>query len=512
MIIGFFTDEPQPLGRGRHTCKVWTSGLEEKIKERGGNLKELIGLFNGESNKTTQLYHELIGELENTVYYKKLQEFCNNHGVFLVGHPAECDDIEKLANFDIPGQDLVFRNPSIEKGDCVGKDSVLGKCSSDYARCAGKRRNANECLGVCGQDDNRWNLSPSDIKWYLDYLAVRGVNMFIPHAFYYSLRGKRKDERPPDVGLNTFYWKHYSHFSNYAKRLSWLMTDIVNLAKVMVVCENQAMQYDEVKYFYENQIEFNYIPKSFLSKCTIGDDRIQLKDNRYTYLLDNWGIAKGLFPEKFYIKNACEVTKKDITFQNKQKNIRVSHFIKGGLECFLLTNSGSKQVSDSVKIQGMSEIVRYDLWNGKYGKLSVNHTNNTTTFCLCMERNESVLLIVDKENTQIPRYQTDGVVVPLRFELVKHNKRKNEKKYVAYIDGKVWQDRKLIQIYANEVVEWFVNDKFVDITFWNPHTFCVPKNLKEGKNKVEVKVIGSVANKYGTEFVPYGILSEMKNY
>ena len=269
VIIGFFTDEPQALGRGIHTCKIWTSGLEEKIKERGGVLKDLVGLFTKTENDTTRLYNALIQELENKVYYKKLQDFCNEHGVSLVGHPAECDDIEKLENFDIPGQDLIFRSIALEKGDCVGRDSVLGKCSSDYARCVGKRRNANECLGVCGQEDNRWDLSPEDIKWYFDYLAVRGVNMFIPHAFYYSLRGKRKEERPPDVGPNTLYWKHYRHFSNYVKRLSWLMTDAKNLAKVMVVCENQAMQYEEVKYFYENQIEFNYVPKSFLSKCKI---------------------------------------------------------------------------------------------------------------------------------------------------------------------------------------------------------------------------------------------------
>ena len=31
-----------------------------------------------------------------------------------------------------------------------------------------------------------------DMKWYLDWLFVRGVNMIFPHAFYYSLRDRRK--------------------------------------------------------------------------------------------------------------------------------------------------------------------------------------------------------------------------------------------------------------------------------------------------------------------------------
>ena len=37
------------------------------------------------------------------------------------------------------------------------------------------------------------------------WCAARGVNLFIPHAFYYSIEGKRKEERPPDVGPNSIW-------------------------------------------------------------------------------------------------------------------------------------------------------------------------------------------------------------------------------------------------------------------------------------------------------------------
>ena len=56
VVIGFFTDEPQALGRGRHNCKVWTSGLDKRIVEAGGDLSELIGLFTNTENKTTKIY------------------------------------------------------------------------------------------------------------------------------------------------------------------------------------------------------------------------------------------------------------------------------------------------------------------------------------------------------------------------------------------------------------------------------------------------------------------------
>ena len=56
------------------------------------------------------------------------------------------------------------------------------------------------------------------MKWYIDWLAMRGVNLFVPHAFYYSVDGDRKGERPPDVGPNNIWWKHYRKISDYTLR------------------------------------------------------------------------------------------------------------------------------------------------------------------------------------------------------------------------------------------------------------------------------------------------------
>ena len=91
-----------------------------------------------------------------------------------------------------------------------------------------------------------------DMKWYIDYLGIRGVNLFIPHAFFYSVEGARKDERPPDVGPNSIWWDHYNIISNYMKRISYIMTDSVNEAKVCVLCDNRNMHVDDVRDFYCN--------------------------------------------------------------------------------------------------------------------------------------------------------------------------------------------------------------------------------------------------------------------
>ena len=254
VIIGFFTDEPSILGRNVRGMLPWTHGFAEIFRRAGGNAANLTALFDGRENDDTRLYHKLLLQREGEVYYGTLSRWCEAHGIGLMGHPHQSDDIEVEKYFAVPGQDLVLRWLAPEKDGLAGIDSTMAKCSADAARLMHRRRNANECFGACNKDDNPWQLSGGDIKWYTDWLAVRGVNLFIPHAFYYSIRGKRKDERPPDVGPHSIWWAHYDAWSTYWRRLSWLMTDIDLHAETAVLCRNRDLCPDTVRPLFERQI------------------------------------------------------------------------------------------------------------------------------------------------------------------------------------------------------------------------------------------------------------------
>lgn len=265
VIIGFFTDEPSILGRNVSGMLPWTHGFAEIFRRAGGNAANLAALFDGRENDDTRLYHKLLLQREGEVYYGTLSRWCEAHGIGLMGHPHQSDDIEVEKYFAVPGQDLVLRWLAPEKDGLAGIDSTMAKCSADAARLMHRRRNANECFGACNKDDNPWQLSGGDIKWYTDWLAVRGVNLFIPHAFYYSIRGKRKDERPPDVGPHSIWWAHYEAWSTYWRRLSWLMTDIDLHAETAVLCRNRDLCPDTVRPLFERQIGFQYIPEKAIS-------------------------------------------------------------------------------------------------------------------------------------------------------------------------------------------------------------------------------------------------------
>ena len=85
--------------------------------------------------------------------------------------------------------------------------------------------------------DDPYRFTKDDMKWYLDWLFVRGVNMIYPHAFYYSLRDRRKEERPPEVGMHCGFWEEYHQVTDYIKRMCSLLTDSVNQAKVAILCQ-----------------------------------------------------------------------------------------------------------------------------------------------------------------------------------------------------------------------------------------------------------------------------------
>ena len=122
------------------------------------------------------------------------------------------------------------------------------------------------------------------------------------------------------------------------------------------------------------------------------------------------------------------------------------------------------------------------------------------------------MLIIDKKCESIPVYAEKRNYLDIAPKLVKTDKKKYIKTYTTIVDGAQIQESTYLRLRANEVVEWWINGKLAKVTFWNPHVLLAPMHLRQGENVVTVRVIGSVANKYGNLQVPYGILEENKYY
>ena len=404
-VTAIFTDEPKMTGRCAKPCKEWTGGFYDEYIKSGLTDGDLYYLFRDTESErgkfVNQKYNTLVHNRLLRVYYGQIKDWCVSHNIALTGHPDSSMDIALLEYFDLPGQDIVWR--FIYPGDynCVeGEHSTLGKCASDAARHFGQRRNINECFGCCGHADDRFAFDREDMKWYIDWLFVRGCNLLIPHAFYYSLRGERVNECPPDVGMSRTYWKDYREITDYEKRCSFMNTDSVNITDIAVLCHEANLSWQAAKPLILNQIEFNYLEKRLLPKCRINDGTVSIKNQEYRVII----VPDGSFEDADeYLDLFRKSGGKVIYFDAKDKNylqnvknsshtltdisprewLRMTHFKKDGYEFLFFTNEGEETIETALNAKVI------EIWDAETGEITPYGNDK---FDLVLPRRKSIYL------------------------------------------------------------------------------------------------------------------------
>ncbi|WP_139365062.1 glycosylhydrolase-like jelly roll fold domain-containing protein [Litchfieldia alkalitelluris] len=477
-VIAFFTDEPEIMGRGATPgLKPWTSDFLIQFVQNGNQETDLPALWLDASERTIEIhknYQQAVHNVLIEVYYKQISQWCEEHGIALTGHPAASDDIGLLRFFHIPGQDVVWRWVGPENGTAIeGHHSTAAKCSSDAARHRGRRRNLNEVLGVCGKE-TPWALSPGDMKWYLDWLLVRGVNLLVPHAFYYSVDGKRRShERPPDVGPNNLWWPYYKQFAQYIKRLSWLMTDSINLTAVAILCEANRLPWKITKPLFENQIEFNYLEEELLlSSCRVENGRINIAKQTYNViviedpfqlsvevkarLIDfiNGGGRVIVYSEDGAVEiilGATVITRpeevvaeipscdrSEVVLTLASKYIRVSKVVKDDCIFYVLVNEGEDTYQGAILTSEVGNVEKWDPWDATITQVDVQMKGDQLLVPVTLERRSSVVFCVDPSESIKLGNDDPTKVVGHQIKHIEMNER-----WIARCDDKVMESLEL---------------------------------------------------------------------
>ncbi|MBP3889506.1 MAG: hypothetical protein J6F30_17940 [Cellulosilyticum sp.] len=413
-IIAMFTDEPSILGRcGKEGLIPWTDNFLEFYTSLGGKITDLPLLFEKEGHEQVKVcYKRAVNKLLLQNFYGPIVSWCHEHQIQLTGHPESSEDIGLLSQFDIPCQDIVWRFVAPEDGSSItGPHSTMGKCSSDAARHRNKLRNGNECCGCCSPLDHPYFFRREDFKWYLDWLFVRGVNMIIPHAFFYSMRELRKDERPPDVGMNSEFWESYHELSDYIKRMSQLLVESNNVTKIAILCTQDQLPWEIAKPLYENQIEFNYLEEELFTECTIHKGQLEianqkyhilLVDDYYTYSKETEAYLEGFKAAGGIVLHTSAATvveeiksHTDLDFEIKPSNVnlRKTHIRKGEIDFILLTNEGEEIIVTEVYIK-RGRI--YEIWDAELGKVE-RLEQPTDRIGLSLDRRKSTILVMHRE-------------------------------------------------------------------------------------------------------------------
>lgn len=255
-IKGIFTDEPSLLGRSKEDGLLpGTRGIFEHIARlTGHDLAPIAHELWDENSESRAIYERGVRLRLEETFYRPLHSWCEAHGVELMGHPEHPDELEVLRRFHVPGQDLVWRWVLPGPSAFEGPQSTQAKVAASAMIAHGRRRNSNEFAGAYGHQ-----LTFSEFKWLRDWCIIRGTNLFFPHAFYYSLRGPRCEERPPDVGPNSSWWPAFADFALETARLCWLNTDSEPIVNVGILTTNGRAPWRIAKSCLQRQIDFHYI-------------------------------------------------------------------------------------------------------------------------------------------------------------------------------------------------------------------------------------------------------------
>lgn len=296
-ILGIFTDEPGLLGRSREQ-EIWpgTTGILAEIERILGydftpHLPALWNADEPDAEHARREYERAISLRLEETYYQPLSAWCEAHGIALTGHPAKGDDIGPLRYFHIPGQDLVWRWVLPDSLTALeGRESTQAKCSASAMVNAGRRRNTNECCGAYGHE-----MTWEEMNWLARWAFARGVNMLTPHAFYYSVRGVRRDERPPDVGPNSSWWDRFGEYAGECRRLSWINTGSRQVCQLAILGQTDWLPWQPAKICFEHQYDFNYVEERDLLERAVVDARgIHLGEMTYTALIHQHDLGVNL--------------------------------------------------------------------------------------------------------------------------------------------------------------------------------------------------------------------------
>lgn len=229
-LAGFFTDEPALSTYPDDLSRIpWTTGLPAAFQLRKGYdlLDQLPDFFAGDpaGAQIRYDYWDVATSLFEESFFKQVATWCETHGLKMIGHPLGEEPLffqfrclgnifNHMKHFHMPGMDHL--------GLRIGKGSPLAmtpKMVASAALLAGRSRTMTETFGESG-----WGLSLRDMKWMADWQIVNGINYLIPHAFYYSVSGRRKKDSPPSEFIQAPFWPYYRQFADYTARLTAALT------------------------------------------------------------------------------------------------------------------------------------------------------------------------------------------------------------------------------------------------------------------------------------------------
>lgn len=476
-FVGFFSDEPgfknqyrakTRADMGRYEMSVgrvglalpWNEEVRERMQKKLGYdpLPHLWLLWyddeTGDARAALRAsYMDAITEMYRLYFCKRLGDWCHAHGVEYIGHVIEDNgtharlsygaghyfrslDGQDMAGIDIvlhqvlPGMSDVTHTASISTGVAKGPffHYTLAKLAASMAhlRPHTKGRAMCEVFGAYG-----WAEGVPMMKWLMDFLLVRGINHFVPHAFSPAYPDP---DCPPHFGAEGHdpSFEGFSALMRYVNRAAHLLYGGRHVANAALLYHAEAewasktdasMPVDAPgRVLLDAHIDYDILSMDYLKEATVRKGKLCLADESFDVLLipyathlptEFYPVLQKLqddgLPVRFIDALPCNVEGDfeavplsalarfmkerrcfDVSVPEGFPKLRIYHTVQEGHDIFMLFN---EDVATAAKTTVMLPAVGdYTVVNALTEDYRANHTKNGEV-AIDLAVGESVILV-----------------------------------------------------------------------------------------------------------------------
>jgi hypothetical protein len=421
VIAGFFSDEPQfgneligphLIDPGKYRLGVGQEGLalpfrpvvlEKMSAALGEDAAPHLGELWYESDRSHLVrlaYMDAITTLYRDNFSRPVGDWCRAHGVEYIGHVIEDNDVHARLGYgpghyfraldgqDMGGVDIVlhqvmpgfagYMNASETSGGASDPDFfhyVLAKLAASIAHQKPQMRGRAMCevFGAYG-----WAEGVPFMRWLLDFLLVRGVNHFVPHAFSPDYPDP---DCPPHFGAEGHdpQFDGFKALMAYANKAAHILCGARHVASAAILYHAEgewmggigsAMSMKEpAMALYDAHLDFDIVcADTLLADAHVADGRLAIGDETFAALvvpaaeylppplverLDAFraegltvlfveGVPKGVDASPTPLAALAESVRRaggtDLTLDGDARLVRAYHIVRDGHDVFMFFN------------------------------------------------------------------------------------------------------------------------------------------------------------------------------
>lgn len=418
-------------------------------------------------------YMDAITELYSKCFNKQLADWCTAHGVLYIGHIIEeiCLSsgaghfFRAMKHQDMSGIDIVLNQilPGMSDFYHSAADScapwgskfynyVLAKLGASLAHIEPKMNGRAMCevFGAYG-----WAEDTRVMKFLMDFLFVRGINHFVPHAFNSFFPDP---EFPPHFGAEGKdpSFDGFGALMRYSNKISHLLYGTTHIAKIALLYDEdlhwsathgKAMHMHTVaKELYDAHFDYDIIPVDYFDKEKVKDGKLCLGEEKFEcliiphvdmiskkvenaiqslaeeglkiYFIDGMPKNANLSVKTVELKDLTKEMRslglEDVLVEPGYEKLRIYHCKKDSSDVFMFANEDVKPITTTVTLPLDGKAVRLDVANGLFHR--ENCSNGKLSISLEPAQSE-IIVFCDCEIFEEKLTEENAVTIPVSYEL-----------------------------------------------------------------------------------------------